>query len=573
MILPRLLVLILDSFLPQAIPISSICSKDQRGNDYPATAAQTSENAAIGNLSKKADVARDEAFVRTVWGVDWNGRLVQCLNPPHVPRPEVGIEAAHVLASLAYGINDSLISLLPARIHQALLYALAHIQPMDPQALAVALARARRAIMSAAADIDILDILLPHLHTSNTQLHTRILHLFPSTTRSATQCTALSSWTPPSEHANEVWSRREREIAPLGPGWVVRELIGIIRSCITSLLAAICRDLLGVLSGLIKPDREGYVPLERKEGWGELAGCLWRLKIHGFITFHPASESEIQNLMWMCEVEVRREVMRLLTDSDTAIQEEEFNILHNLASDEGVDLVFEEVGTDVVLDQITAVLGVVMMMLFYSRVETGSTKVCGGMCRRACGEIDREDKRRMVDAGTLRLLCEWSVAGVAAPSSPTATSPLRSSVVGRRNSSVVRSVSGSMGVGVVEAVHQWGIGIVSGHGHDVGVHGHHSAMEDDRDVVGTARRALEWLEHGDSYSFQMGGCWVQFPCRYVVDMPTWCYIQKLSFMIIWDMTARWWHTGGPSVLSSKIYYTGSKKILGTHKILAQANPV
>ncbi|KAF8991793.1 hypothetical protein BDQ17DRAFT_267866 [Cyathus striatus] len=77
----------------------------------------------------------------------------------------------------------------------------------------------------------------------------------------------------------------------------------------------------------------------------------------------------------MCEVEVRREVMRcvgwrlvslLLTDSDTAIQEEEFNILHNLASDEeGVNLVFEEVGTDMVLDSITAVLGVVMIMLFY----------------------------------------------------------------------------------------------------------------------------------------------------------------------------------------------------------------
>ncbi|KAF8999482.1 hypothetical protein BDQ17DRAFT_1499887 [Cyathus striatus] len=58
---------------------------------------------------------------------------------------------------------------------------------------------------------------------------------------------------------------------------------------------------------------------------------------------------------------------------------------------------------------------------------------------------NREDKRRMVDAGlsgTLRHLCEWRVAGVAAPSSPTAASPLRSSVVWRRNSSVARSVSG-----------------------------------------------------------------------------------------------------------------------------------
>ncbi|KAF8994082.1 hypothetical protein BDQ17DRAFT_1109215 [Cyathus striatus] len=122
----------------------------------------------------------------------------------------------------------------------------------------------------------------------------------------------------------------------------------------------------------------------------------------------------------------------------------------------------------------------------------------------------------MLDAGlggTLRHLCEWSVAGVAAPSSPTATSPLRSAA-GRRNSSIARSVSGGapgmvrsvvVGMqvwvwGVIGAVHQWRIGSVSGHAH--GVHGHHSAMEDDRDVVGPARRALEWLEHGDSYSFR-----------------------------------------------------------------------
>ncbi|KAF9001010.1 hypothetical protein BDQ17DRAFT_1327465 [Cyathus striatus] len=88
--------------------------------------------------TKKAEVARDEGFVRT--GVLRNSRLVQYLNPPHAP-PEIRIEAAHVLASLVYGTDDSLISLLRARTHQALIYALAHIQPTDPPALAVALAR------------------------------------------------------------------------------------------------------------------------------------------------------------------------------------------------------------------------------------------------------------------------------------------------------------------------------------------------------------------------------------------------------------------------------------------------
>ncbi|KAF8991805.1 hypothetical protein BDQ17DRAFT_1254544, partial [Cyathus striatus] len=59
---------------------------------------------------------------------------------------------------------------------------------------------------------------------------------------------------------------------------------------------------------------------------------------------------DVKNLVWMLEVEKRREVMEcvgwrvvssLLMDSDKAIQEQAFNILHNLASDEdGVDLVF-----------------------------------------------------------------------------------------------------------------------------------------------------------------------------------------------------------------------------------------
>ncbi|KAF8994092.1 hypothetical protein BDQ17DRAFT_1367326 [Cyathus striatus] len=149
--------------------------------------------------------------------------------------------------------------------------------------------------------IDILDTLLPHLHTSNTQLHTHILHLFASTTRSTTRCTALTSWTPPSEHAKEVRLREGCEVAPLGPGWVARELIGIIRGggvsrsvgpgkggvnesvpeAALSPPAAICRDSPGVLSGLVKRDRERYVHLGSVLGYArgrrvgvQLAGYL-----------------------------------------------------------------------------------------------------------------------------------------------------------------------------------------------------------------------------------------------------------------------------------------------------------
>ncbi|KAF8999487.1 armadillo-type protein [Cyathus striatus] len=795
------------------------------------------KNAVIGNPSKKAEVARDEGFVRT---------LVQCLNPPHAP-PEIRIEAAHVLASLAYGTDDSLVSLLRASTHQALIFALAHIQPTDPPALAVALARALRAVMCAGADIlgpplwglrvhygrgkgrrmsddeervvreevgyaldelfriDILDTLLPHLNTPKTQLRTHILNLFASCTRSTNQRAVLATWTPPSERAKEVRARRGWEVAPLGPGWVVRELISIVRhggggggkggrgvnegvlESALSLLAALCRDSPGIVGALVKPDREGYVPLDSVLGYAkgrrvgvQIGACLcltyairaslttppttapiqaledtcvrtvinvvgglikddrvdvglrmracyvlnylatdhpmicravmeqgcveslallvksitpdevveggeageegmsiwedeslgvvelreaslttlatlslfdnkprafltsttpspspsppsstpdkpphlptlpsntinilpilsvslthphagvraaacqcvralsraveplrtsvidsglgirvWEVVLdewergacggsgsrggeggkgrgggdrrvvsagltvvcnivnefsplrdtmieQGFVPrlmqiFHRASESAIRvsclwaikNLVRMLDVEKRREVMgcagwgvvsSLLTDSDTAIQEQAFNILHNLASDDdGVDLVFEEVGTDVVLDRITAVLGgsdddVILQatsllanlangteqrkhsilthprLLSALRSSIAESKPEARKRAVACvvelaEKSNREDKRRMLDAGlggTLRHLCEWS----------------------------------------------WRIGSVSGHAH--GVHGHHSAMEDDRDVVGPARRALEWLEHGDSYSF------------------------------------------------------------------------
>ncbi|KAF8991777.1 armadillo-type protein [Cyathus striatus] len=718
--------------------------------------------------------------------------------------------------------------------------------------------------------IDILDTLLPHLNTPNTQLRTHILNLFASCTRSTTQRAVLTAWTPPSERAKEVRARRGWEVAPLGPGWVVRELISIVRhgggggggkggrgvnegvlEAALSLLAALCRDSPGVVGALVKPDREGYVPLDSVLGYAKgrkvgvqigaclclthairaslttppttapiqtledicvrtvinvvgglikddrvdvglrMRGCyvlnylatdhpmicravmeqgcveslallvksitpdevveggeageegmsiwedeslgvvelreaslttlatlslfdnkprafltsttpspspsppsstpdkpphppslpsntinilpllsvslthphagvrtaacqcvralsraveplrtsvidsglgirVWEVVLdewergacggsgsrggeggkgrgggdrrvvnagltvvcnivnefsplrdtmieQGFVPrlmqiFHRASESAIRvsclwaikNLVRMLDVEKRREVMgcigwgvvsSLLTDSDTAIQEQAFNILHNLASDDdGVDLVFEEVGTDVVLDRITAVLGgsdddVILQatsllanlangteqrkhsilthprLLSALRSSIAESKPEARKRAVACvvelaEKSNREDKRRMLDAGlggTLRHLCEWSVAGVAAPSSPTATSPLRSAA-GRRNSSIARSVSGGapgmvrsisggnagVGVGGIGAVHQWRIGSVSGHGHGVhgvGVHGHHSVMEDDRDVVGPARRALEWLEHGDSYSF------------------------------------------------------------------------
>ncbi|KAF9008200.1 armadillo-type protein [Cyathus striatus] len=275
--------------------------------------------------------------------------------------------------------------------------------------------------------IDILDTLLPHLNTPNTQLLTHILNLFASCTRSTTQRAVLTTWTPPSERAKETMI--EQGFVP--------HLMQIFHRASDSPI----RRSLEVM---------GYV------GSGVVSSYAF-----------PISSSSVY--LWQD---------RLLTDSDTAIQEQAFNILHYLASDDdSVDLVFEEVGTDVVLDRITAVLGgsddyVILQatsllanlangaqqhkhsklthprLLSALRSNIAESKPEARKRAVACvvelaEKSNRKDKRRMVDTGLSgRHLCEWSVAGVAAPSSPTATSPLRSSVVARRNSSVARSVSG-----------------------------------------------------------------------------------------------------------------------------------
>ncbi|KAF8991794.1 hypothetical protein BDQ17DRAFT_1413592 [Cyathus striatus] len=93
----------------------------------------------IINPAKKAEVARDGAFVRTL--------RVPTYAPLFPSAPLTNHE------DVRKGIDDPVISLLRARTYNTLLYALAHIQPTDSQAFAVALARALRAMSAAAADV------------------------------------------------------------------------------------------------------------------------------------------------------------------------------------------------------------------------------------------------------------------------------------------------------------------------------------------------------------------------------------------------------------------------------------
>lgn len=103
-------------------------------------------------------------------------RLVHCINEPgpyldpaQSSQDDIRIEAAHVIASLSYGIDHSFLThlhlftlalgssealkgLLAANAVQAFLFAIANFQPSDTPALRAAFARALRALAVAVAD-------------------------------------------------------------------------------------------------------------------------------------------------------------------------------------------------------------------------------------------------------------------------------------------------------------------------------------------------------------------------------------------------------------------------------------
>ncbi|KAF8978615.1 hypothetical protein BDQ17DRAFT_1382792, partial [Cyathus striatus] len=186
--------------------------------------------------------------------------------------------------------------------------------------------------------IDILDTLLPHLNTPNTQLRTHTLNLFASCTRSTTQRAVLTTWTPPSERAKEVRARRGWEVAPLGPGWVVRELI---KSAL-SLLAALCRDSPGIVGALVKPDREGYVPLDSVLGYAkgrrvgvQIGACLCLTHAIRASLTTPPTAAPIQALEDTCVRTVINVVEGLIKDDrvDVGLRTRGCYVLNYLATD------------------------------------------------------------------------------------------------------------------------------------------------------------------------------------------------------------------------------------------------
>lgn len=92
--------------------------------------------------------------------------------------------------------------------------------------------------LTTSPQLEVLDVYLPLLTDSSTQVSTSIAQLLGAALRAPSHRTALAEWIPPSERAREAsrgrrrWERPET-IAPAqsgGGGWVARHLTTLLRS-------------------------------------------------------------------------------------------------------------------------------------------------------------------------------------------------------------------------------------------------------------------------------------------------------------------------------------------------------
>ncbi|CAE6436793.1 unnamed protein product [Rhizoctonia solani] len=104
------------------------------------------KNTIIGNPTQKKELATDGTLRRVL---DWVNASEHTGDPIF---EQIRIEAAHIIAAQAYGPPEALVSVLEAQAPQALLTALKDERVQSAPRLALALTRALRAVLSAAAE-------------------------------------------------------------------------------------------------------------------------------------------------------------------------------------------------------------------------------------------------------------------------------------------------------------------------------------------------------------------------------------------------------------------------------------
>lgn len=222
------------------------------------------KNTVIGNPSAKLALARDAAFIHL---------LVNCLNhtahstsEPQGSKDDIRIEAVHVISSLAYGSDTTLVSLLRANAHQEIIRALANQYALGVPTLKSALARGLRVLAGAIADVvgpsygpmrthtpelraeakvaldylfeyECLDVYLPLLEDSSPQTSLHIAQWIGSAVRNDAHRTSIIQWLPPNERHRDIRGRRGWEkhdvVHAVASGkqgaWVLRHLIAMIQ--------------------------------------------------------------------------------------------------------------------------------------------------------------------------------------------------------------------------------------------------------------------------------------------------------------------------------------------------------
>ncbi|KAF8498328.1 ARM repeat-containing protein [Gautieria morchelliformis] len=253
---------------------------------------KATKNGIIGNPSRKSELARDGSITL----------IVEHLNPRHASQSlssseEGRIEAAHIVSSLSYGSREALKSLLTARLHHVLIYSLSIIQPSDSDGLVSALTRALKAFSTALADIvgpplwglhvehaelkpdavaaleeifqvSSMDVWLPFLLSSATQVSISIAWVVASCVRHQRHRDAAIQWLPPADRSKETKGKRGWERPDIGNsnapgrggGWLVRNIIELYRckdfkvqEAALSALAAVIKDSRSVVSVLRRP--------------------------------------------------------------------------------------------------------------------------------------------------------------------------------------------------------------------------------------------------------------------------------------------------------------------------------
>ncbi|OJA13588.1 hypothetical protein AZE42_02727 [Rhizopogon vesiculosus] len=222
------------------------------------------KNSVIGNPATKLALAQDTAFIHS---------LVNCLKHPPTSRADtqgshddIRIEAAHVIASISYGSEAALISLLRENALHAFLLALSNLRPHDTVQLKSALARGLRVLSMAIAEVvgpsqlglrtwsielrseskvalnylfesHCLNIFLPLLADPSSQANISIAQLIASAVRSEAHRNAVVEWIPPAERSRDIKGRRGWEKTELvnssSParqgGWVIRLLVTFLQ--------------------------------------------------------------------------------------------------------------------------------------------------------------------------------------------------------------------------------------------------------------------------------------------------------------------------------------------------------